>query len=443
MQLVSLSSLLLSGLLLQVNAAPSFNASEEVSAVNETKPEPRPRGPGYVHVPIKKIQMPDETFKNEYTKVDDDMSKDPYILKAVADFDEKLNNQRYYYLADVKIGTPPQHLSLLVDTGSSDTWVFTPQTEGNSRSSGAASVFNSQDSKTFRFNSTNYQIQYGKGNSQGAWGHDVFQIGGATVENLSIGLASKVSQINTGLVGIGRPQAESTFTSGGQMYLNLPLKMRAEGIINSAAYSMALNDVNSGSGSLLFGAVDHDRFTGTLTSLPITHPSHLGVTVQGMYAEGVANYNLMKAPTTAILDSGTSLSYVDGATLDAYRTAVNSNPSFLIGGKYYTDCNVSDSMTIDFGATRIKIPAYNYLWPIDMFVNKISAAVAFPRNSCYIGIDKSSEDFFLFGDNFLRGMYIVYDITDNRIGLAPLKPSSGEPDIAVIEPGKPFPFSSV
>lgn len=432
MQLFQLYSVFFASLLAQVNAAPGLVA--EGPSDNETTTA---KGPGYVHVPFRKVMMPEEHFKNKQTELPDNLKNDPFVAKAVAYFDEQLNNQRYYYLADVEIGTPPQKQTLLVDTGSSDTWVFTTGT----RNSGNGAPFNSAESKTFKSNETNFDIHYGKGSCHGTWGRDTFRIGGATVTDLSIGQALRVSQVNTGLIGIGRPMAESTYTNGGEMYLNLPLKMKEEGIINSAAYSLVLDDVNSSGGMLLFGAVDKDRFTGKLTTLHISHPSHLGVVVQGLYASGVASFNLMSQKKTAVLDSGTSLTYVDTGTLDAYRTAVNSNPSFALGSKYYCDCNVSDSMTIDFGPTKITVPSYNFLWPISMFVSGITATIAFPRNSCYIGIDKAEENFMLFGDNFLRGIYIVYDITDNRIGVAPSKPSSGQPNIQPILPGKPLPFS--
>lgn len=37
-----------------------------------------------------------------------------------------LSNQEYYYSINVGIGSPPQSISLGLDTGSSDTWAFTP-----------------------------------------------------------------------------------------------------------------------------------------------------------------------------------------------------------------------------------------------------------------------------------------------------------------------------
>jgi hypothetical protein len=41
-------------------------------------------------------------------------------------FQVALSNEEYYYSMSVGIGSPPQSISLELDTGSSDTWAFSP-----------------------------------------------------------------------------------------------------------------------------------------------------------------------------------------------------------------------------------------------------------------------------------------------------------------------------
>jgi hypothetical protein len=41
-------------------------------------------------------------------------------------FQVTLSNEEYYYSMSVGIGSPPQSISLELDTGSSDTWAFSP-----------------------------------------------------------------------------------------------------------------------------------------------------------------------------------------------------------------------------------------------------------------------------------------------------------------------------
>ncbi|PRT54314.1 Acid protease [Wickerhamiella sorbophila] len=334
---------------------------------------------------------------------------------GATDLTDVLANQRYFYTANVEIGSPAQQISLLLDTGSSDTWVFGPQTSG---SRAKTTRFDSSASKTYKSNNTQWSIQYGIGKASGTWGTDSLKIGGAQVQSLSIGVATKVSQINQGIVGIGRPDAEATVKNG-FMYQNLPLRLQAEGLIKKAAYSLYMNDLNSKDGTILFGGVDHSRYVGGLAVLPITHPHHLGVTLQGMKCVGSRSKDqLLSKPQTAVLDSGTSLSYFDSGTVGAMQVAFNANPSFAIGMKYYCDCNVTKSLALEFGPVTINVPAYQFLWPISQFVNPMLATVVFPQNSCYFGIESSNDGFVLMGDNLLRSMYLVYDITDKQIAIA-------------------------
>lgn len=343
------------------------------------------------------------------------------LTRANQEFADKIENQKFFYSANVAIGTPPQALNLLLDTGSSDTWVFTPQTKriGSAKPS---SVFDPSQSKTYRSNGTSYSISYGIGRTTGNWGTDRFTIGGATLRSQSFGIATRADTSN-GIIGIGRAEAESTYKNG-YIYENLPMRMASEGLINSAAYSLYLNDLNSREGTILFGGVDLSKFVGNLHILPVSHPRHLGITLQTMRSDGRVKGDLLAKPQTAVLDSGTSLSYFPSDAVDAMHEAFNANPSFTIGEKYYCDCNVTNNLILNFGSAEIAVRNYQFLWPIEQIVNPLISTFAFPPNSCYIGIEKtqSGMDFILLGDNFLRSFYIVYDLRNNRIAIAQANP---------------------
>jgi hypothetical protein len=371
------------------------------------------------HPVINKRQVPD--------------SGDAIVRRAAQEFVDQIDNQKFFYSTNVKIGTPPQTVNLLLDTGSSDTWVFTPTTKLASRGQQPpSSVFDPTKSKTFRANGTTYSIQYGIGSTTGNWGRDTFSIGGANLKSLSIGLAYQ-SDTSQGIIGIGRPEAEAT-SKDGKMYENLPLRLAAEGQINSAAYSLYLNDLNAQSGTILFGGVDLNKFSGRLTVLPVTHPKHLGITCQGISSDGRDQRNALTSPQVAVLDSGTSLTYLSSDAMETLYEEFNANPSFSIGEKYYCDCNVTNNLLFNFGATEIAVPAYNFLWPIETVVNKVVATMTFPPNSCYIGLEKVQKgmDFLLLGDNVLRAFYTVYDISNNRIAIAPVNTVSGKSNIKPI-----------
>ena len=77
----------------------------------------------------------------------------------------------------------------------------------------------------------------------GDYFQDTFSIGGATIKNFEMGLALSTS-IGVGIMGIGYNTSEANIDTGnGTEYPNLPISMVKNGLINSAAYSLWLNDL--------------------------------------------------------------------------------------------------------------------------------------------------------------------------------------------------------
>ena len=88
-----------------------------------------------------------------------------------------------------------------------------------------------------------FNISYVDGSSSvGDYFTDVFTIGGATVQNLTMGLGLETN-IPFGLLGVGYEINEASVTTTKTTYPNLPVAMMQSGLINSVAYSLWLNDL--------------------------------------------------------------------------------------------------------------------------------------------------------------------------------------------------------
>lgn len=91
-----------------------------------------------------------------------------------------------------------------------------------------------------------FDIEYVDGSSsKGDYFTDVFEIGGATLKNVTMGLGKR-TDISYGLVGVGYAVNEAivgTTQSLSSVYPNLPVSMVDEGLINTVAYSLWLNDL--------------------------------------------------------------------------------------------------------------------------------------------------------------------------------------------------------
>lgn len=176
------------------------------------------------------------------------------LLRKRADtYEEVITNERMRggYFATCAIGTPYQNLTLQLDTGSSDTWVPDTTAEAcqGTRSDPQGCAFGAFDpakSSTFvDVGKGDFDISYVDGShSRGDYFSDRFEIGGAVV-NVTMGLGID-TDIAYGLVGVGYALNEANVSntqSVSSAYPNLPVTMEQEGLINSIAYSLWLNDL--------------------------------------------------------------------------------------------------------------------------------------------------------------------------------------------------------
>ncbi len=72
---------------------------------------------------------------------------------------------------------------------------------------------------------------------------DNFAIGGTSIQNLTMAVATKAAYVATGIMGIGFDTDESIVSTGAQPYPNIIDVMVTEKIINTRAYSLWLDDL--------------------------------------------------------------------------------------------------------------------------------------------------------------------------------------------------------
>ncbi|TVY54087.1 putative aspartic-type endopeptidase opsB [Lachnellula cervina] len=342
------------------------------------------------------------------------------------------------YAASITVGTPPQKLTLQIDTGSSDVWVpvagsvicDTPVIQGGGCPGG---TFDNTTSSTYKVvGPGEFNISYVDGSgAAGDYFTDMFGIGGATVKGLEMGL-SVGGQIGQGIMGIGYNTSEANVETGNTtIYANLPNEMVDEGLINSLAYSLWLNDLDSSTGSILFGGIDTDKFSGDLISVDV-YPSRRSKSVvsftvaftslSATSSSGTDQLTAADFATAAILDSGTTLTYLpdqvaemvfaelgaqydrelDAVVLPCYTGDTNGTFNFGFGGT---------------GGPVIKVPIGELVLPLTL-PNGQAATYSNKVAACQLGLQAAGDLPILFGDTFLRSAYVVYDLANNRIGLA-------------------------
>ncbi|KAI9052043.1 hypothetical protein LZ554_004297 [Drepanopeziza brunnea f. sp. 'monogermtubi'] len=340
------------------------------------------------------------------------------------------------YFANVSVGTPGQQLQLQIDTGSSDVWV--PAAEASlcrdvREEACPNGEFDPQKSSTFLVVGQNeFNISYVDGSgAAGDYFQDTLEIGGGTLSQFQMGVALDTT-IGTGIMGIGYNISEAnTDTGNGTIYPNLPRAMVNQGMINSAAYSLWLNDLQSSTGSILFGGVDTAKYTGDLISIDV-YPTSRNQRVSSFIvaftslsatsSSGTDQLTPSDYAVAAILDSGTTITLLPDDLAAIVFEELGATVSQQLGA-IVVPCDLANNNgTLNYGfggagGPTIKVSVSDLVLPLTL-TNGRTPKYTNGQTACQLGIQAAGNLPVLFGDTFLRSAYAVYDLENNRVALA-------------------------
>lgn len=360
-----------------------------------------------------------------------------------------ITNFYILYMINVTIGSNNQELGLQLDTGSSDLWL--PSSDSDICSYGAPycvdyGSFNANTSTTFVEDDDfgYFYISYVDGTAiQGIYFNDTLNIEGSSIPGATMALALSASR-DIGIMGIGFTENESsndpTREEAGLgapfTYPSVLDNMVTAGLITSKSYSLWLDNVEDNTGTILFGGVDTEKYTGSLVALPIQPDTQTGSRTSFTVAWTGLSINTgsdsldfsPSSPQPIILDSGTTLTYLpdDIANNIFNGLGVTTDPSV---GQVLPCTTVANdySFTYTFGGTNgasITVPLSELLIPlIDGDTGEPYTGMPPVPNGpqlCQFGINSAGDAPLLFGDTFLRSAYVVYDLDNFEIGIAQL-----------------------
>ena len=351
----------------------------------------------------------------------------------------------------MSIGTPPQHFQIHVDTGSSDLWVPSVNATGCEGPSGAGcngNAFNINATSTFQALKEDFNATYGSGMDTGFYFTDTVLIQNAKLEKLTcaLALATEQNSATGGILGLGLPTQEVSVNKDKFAYPMVYQRLAEEGYTKSLAFSLYLNDLASGQGSVLFGGIDRNKFTGDLISLPIqpskTMPARWQVALTSISyqdASGLHNLTSDGYSTAALLDSGTTATKIDPAVAEQIYSglgAVSSPQGYLVPCAYSSAANFS--LVYGFGGPagpQISVPASELVDKNPLPANISAEYGGIPQ--CRVLVNASSST--VLGDSFLRAAYAVYDPQNLQVALAQAKFNVTQEDIVAIPSGGKIP----
>lgn len=226
------------------------------------------------------------------------------------------------YCGMLGIGTPPQYVRPIFDTGSTNLWVVGSKCTDDTCTK--VTQFDPNKSETFEYTSppVHLDITFGTGRIGGTTGIDNFQIGPFTVKRQTFGLVESEGGHNMhgnifksidfeGIVGMGFPEMSSTGAT--PIYDNIMNQAKLKR--NEFAFYVAKGSPIS---ALFFGGVDPRFYEAPIHMFPVEREHYWEVALDAIYVgdkkfcceEGTKNY--------VILDSGTSFNTMPGTEMRSF-----------------------------------------------------------------------------------------------------------------------------
>lgn len=211
------------------------------------------------------------------------------------------------------------------------------------------------------------------------------------------------------------------------------------GLINSNAYSLWLNDLEASTGSILFGGVNTEKFIGELATLPIQRENgqyvEFIIALTGLALSNGSTSNTYRSdslPAAVLLDSGSSLTYLPDSLVQSIYNDLEVNYDSSSGTGYVPCSMVNQDINLNFTFSGPSIPV-----GINELVLDPGTGLTFSDGTaaCVFGIAPAGDSTAVLGDTFLRSAYVVYDLENNEISLAKTNFNSTKDNILEIGTG--------
>ncbi|KAF7317235.1 Aspartic protease [Mycena chlorophos] len=302
--------------------------------------------------------------------------------------DESAINEIFSYIAETTVGS--QTFNLIVDTGSSNTWV------------GADTKFKA--GSTGKSTGKSVSVSYGSGEFSGTEYTDSVALGDVGVSSQSIGVASSSSGFDgvDGIIGFGPEDLTEDTVSGSSEIPTFMQNLVSQGVISE-------NEASNG--VLTLGGVDDSLYSGDISYTTRTG-DYWGVSVSNFK---FGSTTLSSSSAQGIVDTGTTLIYIPTAAYNKFLSASGGKLDNESGLVKFTKKPTSN-FTFTVGGTTYTLTPSQYLIAEDQYENwGISGSDYYTT----IGDGGSEAPNTILGMSFLEFYYSVFDTTNNRVGLAP------------------------
>ncbi|KAL1736213.1 aspartic peptidase domain-containing protein [Schizophyllum commune] len=326
--------------------------------------------------------------------------------------DEPVTNEAVIYSADIGVGADATKYSLIVDTGSSNTWV------------GADKKYSK--SSTSKDTGSGVSVSYGSGYFSGEEYTDKVTItSDLVIDSQSIGVADTASGFTgyDGILGIGPTSlTQGTLENSNDEIPTVVDSAFKQGLIDDqviSVYFQPTTKEEDQNGELIWGGVDDSKHTGDIKYTPVTKTSpasnYWGIDQSIKYGDTV----ILKK-NAGITDTGTTLLYLASDAYKAYAKATGAKTDNSVGLLSITKDQFSKlkSLFFDIGDNTYEFTANAQIWP-----RALNSVIGGKDDAIYlivadIGTPSGQGLDFINGYAFLERFYTVYDSGKGQIGFA-------------------------
>ncbi|KAK0500685.1 aspartic peptidase A1 [Armillaria luteobubalina] len=348
---------------------------------------------------------------------------------------EDVDNVAVLYTASIGIGSPATTYDLIVDTGSSNTWV----------GAGTKYVQTSTSTQT----SNRVSVSYGSGSFSGKEYTDQVTITSSLiVKSQSIGVASSSSGFSgfDGILGIGPVDlTEGTLSPATTTLIpTVTDNLYSQGSITNdeiGVYFAPTTQDEVVNGELswgiylrfcstsflsrtncnsILGGTDSSKITGSIGYAPITstYPASVYWGIDESITYGTSTSIL--SSTAGIVDTGTTLVYIASNAFTKYKTATGATLDSTTGLLRITSAQYAklSSLFFNINGVSYELTPNAQIWPrsLNTDIGGSSSAIYLIVND--IGTNSGEGLDFINGYTFLERFYTVFDTANSRIGFS-------------------------
>ena len=357
-------------------------------------------------------------------------------LSTATHFMQLDNFKNTQYSGEVGVGTPPQSMRVIFDTGSANFWVYTRDCK--SLACQLHSTYDHRLSSTYRRDGTPLRIRYGSGSVGGRLAQDTLRLGNlGPLPNQTLGeIVNETGKAFVygkfdGILGMAFAAIAAPGTTPVFDHL-LQSKLLRNGL-----FSFYLPDaqrapvVGAGGGALLLGGVD-PKFASSpflfVKLLSPAAPKYWAVRLTGVHVDGDEPIAKCATPAAGVGVTG-------GDSDVACRVAVDTGTSLITGPSREVRRLLQRTQVDDDCANLDELPPVTFvvaghaltLTPAEYVLKQQRANGVVRCITGFVPLDVPPPrgPLWVFGDLFLRAYYTLFDRDQLRVGFAKARKAPG------------------